>query len=126
MKVDAQGEQLMVVQLRLKQPKTARTIPHQLVELQETGWICLSKLWKAGCMQGKGVSWKEGQPSPGKMAMTDFNMLLEALIGNEKPKITTRAFRPALPTILAREGVTEHWGVGLVRVTYTTYAMAAL
>ena len=39
--------------------------------------------------------------------LTDFNMLLEALIGNEKPKITTRAFTPALPSILAREGATE-------------------
>ena len=41
MKVDAQGEQLMVVQLRLKQPKTARMNTQYLVELPDTGgWYC--------------------------------------------------------------------------------------
>ena len=38
------------------------------------------------------------------VTMGDINKIMEALLPGESPKVTTRAFRPALPTILAREG----------------------
>ena len=69
MKVDAQGEQLIVVQLRLKQPKTARMNPQQLVELPKSGvWFCpvqALESWvharKGGIVGGRpAFTWKDG------------------------------------------------------------------
>ena len=40
--VTAQGEDLETIQVCLKQPKTSRTQPNQIVELPATsGWMCL-------------------------------------------------------------------------------------
>jgi hypothetical protein len=125
-KVEAQDEELRVIQLRLKQPKTARTNPQQLVELPETGgWLCpvqalesWLRLRKGGMVGGRpAFTWKDGSIA----TLTDFNKILEALLGREKPKITTRAFRPALPTILAREGATESMLLSLGRWTSKSY-----
>jgi hypothetical protein len=126
MKVEAQEEQLRVIQLRLKQPKTARTNPQQLVELPETGgWLypvqaleSWLKVRKGGMVGGRpAFTWKDGTIA----TLNDFNKILEALLGKEKPKITTRAFRPALPKILAREGATESMLLSLGRWTSKSY-----
>ena len=62
-------------------------------------------------------TWKDGFIA----TLADFNKLQEALLGNEKPKITTRAFRPASPTILSREGATESMLESLGRWTNRSY-----
>ena len=41
------------------------------------------------------------------ITLTDVNKILEMLLGQKHPKIRTRAFRPALPSISAREGASE-------------------
>ena len=49
------------------------------------------------------------------VTLTYVNKILETMLGQEKPKITKRAFRPALPTILTREPAmtcSMHWGGG--------------
>ena len=71
----AQGEDVVTIQIRLKQPKRARTQPTRIVELPATGgWIC-----------------------------------------------PVMAFRPALPSILAREGALEEKLKALGRWSSKTY-----
>ena len=55
--VQAQGEDVETIRIKLKQPKTSRSQPTQIVELQATGgWLCLVsayKHWqKGGCHWG--------------------------------------------------------------------------
>ena len=120
------GKEIELLSIRLKQPKTARSNPHQVVELAETGGLlCPIKAWK---------SWRGGRKSPllggrpvftwsdGKLiTMGEINNLLAALLPDAPVKMTTRAFRPALPTLLAREGVTEHVLQALGRWTSKSY-----
>ena len=45
--VKTQGEAVETIQLRLKQPKTSRTNPVQVVELPATGgWLCPVQAWR--------------------------------------------------------------------------------
>ena len=53
--------------------------------------------------------------------MGDMNTKLGILLDKEEPKITTRAFRPALPSILVREGASEEMLKSLGRWTSSTY-----
>ena len=39
------------------------------------------------------------------VTLEEINKVLLVILPGEEPAITTRAFRPALPSILAREGV---------------------
>ena len=120
------GREVEILSIRLKQPKTARSNPHQVVEMAETGGLlCPIKAWK---------SWQEGRKTPllggrpafmwsdGKLiTMQEINLLLAALLPKAPVKITARAFRPALPTLLAREGVTEQVVQALGRWTSKSY-----
>ena len=59
---------------------------------------------KGGVIGGTPVfTWKEGS----LITLDDMNNKLGVLLDKELPKITTRAFRPALPSILAKEGASE-------------------
>ena len=62
-------------------------------------------------------TWKDGS----LITLGDMNTMLGVLLAKEVPKITTRAFRPALPTILAREGASEEMLKSLGRWTSSTY-----
>ena len=53
--------------------------------------------------------------------MGELNSLLATLLPDAPVKVTTRAFRPALPTLLAREGVTEQVLQALGRWTSKSY-----
>ena len=120
------GEEIELLSIRLKQPKTARSNPHQVVELAETrGFLCPVKAWK---------SWRGGRKSPllgGRpvftwkggllITMNEVNSLLTTLLPGAPTSLTTRAFRPALPTLLAREGVTEQVLQALGRWTSKSY-----
>ena len=45
--VQAQGETVEMVTIRLKQPKTSRSNPVQMVELPATGgWLCPVQAWR--------------------------------------------------------------------------------
>ena len=98
----------------------------QIVELPTTGgWLCpvsAYKNWqkgrKGGILGGSPVvTWKEGS----LITLEDMNIMLGVLLDKEVPKITTRAFRPALPSILAREGASEEMLISLRRWTSSTY-----
>ena len=62
-------------------------------------------------------TWKDGS----LITLGDMNKMLGVLLAKEEPKITSRAFRPALPTILAREGASEEMLKSLGRWTSSTY-----
>ena len=49
-----------------------------------------------------------------------MNTMLGVLLDKEVPKIRTRAFRPALPSILVREGASEEMLKSLERWTSST------
>ena len=55
------------------------------------------------------------------MTLVELNAILAGLLPNEDPVITTRGFRPALPSILAREGASEDLLRSLGRWTSSTY-----
>ena len=55
------------------------------------------------------------------VTLGDLNCVLGILLDKENPKITTRAFRPALPSILAREGASKEMLKALGRWTSKTY-----
>ena len=55
------------------------------------------------------------------ITMGEINSLLATSLPDTPIKVTTRAFRPALPTLLAREGVTEQVLQALGRWTSKSY-----
>ena len=62
-------------------------------------------------------TWKEGS----LITLGGMNTMLGVLLDKEVPKITTRAFRPALPSILARKGASDEMLKSLGRWTSSTY-----
>ena len=61
--------------------------------------------------------WKDGT----LVTLEDINRVPTVLLPGMDPRITTRAFRPALPSILAREGASEAMLKALGRWTSRTY-----
>jgi hypothetical protein len=53
--------------------------------------------------------------------MSEINCVLSMILEGEEPKMTTCAFRPALPTILARQGASEECLKSLGCWTSRTY-----
>ena len=112
MKVKMGEETVTTLQLTLKAPMTSRSLPTQVVELLEVGgWLCPVKAyrsWQAG-RKGRQTGdkplfvWRDNS----LITMGEINAILAILLEGEDPAITTRAFRPALPTILAKQGATE-------------------
>ena len=98
----------------------------QVVELPEIGgWMCPVKAyrqWQNG---------KKNKPTGVKpifcwedeslVTMDEINTVLSIILECEEPAITTRAFRPALPTILARQGASEELLKTLGRWISRTY-----
>jgi hypothetical protein len=104
MEVKVGSEEARILQLTLKQPKTAKTMPVQLVEMPEVGgFLCpvtayesWQRIRMSAKVGGKPVfMWRNGTMVTGR----DINKMLGLLLPDEEPKIMTRAFRPALSTI---------------------------
>ena len=55
------------------------------------------------------------------VTLEEINKVLLVILPGEDPVITTRAFRPALPSIIAREGVQESTLKDLGRWTSRSY-----
>ena len=55
------------------------------------------------------------------MTLTEMNHILSVILEGEEPRITTRVFCPALPTILAKQGASEETLKSLGRWTSRTY-----
>ena len=126
-KVVKTGKEVVnTIQLTLKAPKTSRSLPVQVVEMPEIGgWFCpWSAYWKwlkdrkTKPVGGKPLfSWEDGSV----VTLEEINKVLVVILPGEDPAMTTRAFRPALPSILAREGVQESTLKDLGRWTSKTY-----
>jgi hypothetical protein len=105
------GEKITMLRIKVKQPKTARYMPEQFVELPRLGgWLCPVMAYDEWLIARK------GKPPGGKPLFTmkesgqiftsrEFNKLLEGLLNSEGRKITSSCFRAGLATILARQGV---------------------
>lgn len=120
------GETVTTLQLTLKAPKTSRSLPVQVVELPEVGgWLCPVQAYKNWQESKKGKQtgdkpvfvWKDSS----LITLSEMNTVLSILLEGEDPPVTTRAFRPALPTILARQGASEELLKSLGRWTSRTY-----
>ena len=120
-------EEVKTIQLKLKNPKTSRSQPIQVVELPELGgWLCpvqAYKDWQKG-MKGKKKTgskplfiWDDDT----LITLDELNAILTGLLPEEDPAMTSRAFRPALPSILARQGASEDLLRSLGRWTSQTY-----
>ena len=125
-KVQTGEEMVTTLQLKLKCPKTSRTLPTQVVELPEVGgWLCPVRAlreWQ-GTMKGKRTggtplfSHEDGT----LLTITDLNEVLSKILPDKEPPLNSRGFRPALPTILARQGASEELLKSLGRWTSRTY-----
>ena len=103
------GKEVKFLQLTLKQPKTARSMPTQLVEIPELGGeICAVRAfmkWSEGRKSRQDPSIPVFTMATGDLVTVNYiNKVLGVLLSDESPKITARAFRPGLATILARQG----------------------
>jgi hypothetical protein len=125
-KIKTGSEEVTTLQLTLKQPKTSRSLLVQVVELPEIGgWMCPMKAYRQW-QNGKKNKPTEGKPlfcwdDESLVTMNEINCVLSMILEGEEPKITTCAFRPALPMILARQGASEELLKSLGRWTSRTY-----
>jgi hypothetical protein len=125
-KIQTGNEEVTTLQLTLKQPKTSRSLPVQVVELPEIGgWMCPVKAYRQW-QEGKKNKTVGGKPlfswdDESFITLREINGILSVILEEEEPRITTRAFRPALPTILARQGASEESLKSLGRWTSRTY-----
>ena len=120
------GKEVKFLQLTLKQPKTARSMPTQLVEIPELGkQICAVKAfekWREGRKCRQDPSNPVFTMSNGDLVTTGYiNSVLDTLLKEESPKITAKAFRPGLATILAQQGATPEELKSLGRWTSKAY-----
>ena len=107
-----ENKKLEFLQLRIRHSKTSKSMPEQIIEIPEVdSKMCAVKAWKKWMMMRK--SKKDGTTpvftfKDGSLATVgDFNRKLSVLLPEETPKITARAFRPALATIMARQGASQ-------------------
>ena len=105
------GKEVKFLQLTLKQPKTARSMPTQLVEIPELGRdVCAVRAfmkWSAGRKSKQDPSTPVFTMANGDLVTVGYmNKMLKSLQKEESPRITAKAFRPGLATILARQGAT--------------------
>ncbi len=105
------GKEVCFLQLTLKQPKTSRTMPTQLVEIPELGRdLCAVRAfrkWSAGRKARQDPETPVFTMANGDLVTIGYvNKVLAELLKEESPRITAKAFRPGLATILARQGAT--------------------
>ena len=119
-------EMVSTIQLTLKSPKTSRSNPNQVVELPELGeWFCPVRAFKSWQSSRKGrqagsqplFTWRDNS----LITLEEMNTIIATILDGEDPPMSTRAFRPALPSILARQGASEEVLKSLGRWTSKTY-----
>ena len=107
-----ENKSLEILQLRIRHSKTSKAMPEQIIEIPEVdSKMCAVKAWRKWMMMRKGrrdetipvFTYKDGS----LVTVGDFNRKLALLLPEEYPKITARAFRPALATIMARQGASQ-------------------
>ena len=123
---DMDGKKVKVLQLKLKSPKTSRSMPEQIVEVPEIGSkFCAVRAlckWAAGRKTKQARSTPVFTKSNGELVtVSHLNTVLAVLLKDEKPRITAKAFRPGLSTILARKGVSSESLKSLGRWTSKAY-----
>ena len=106
-----EGKREEVVQINLTAPKTMRTMPYQVVALPAVSSVlCPVAAWKA-FRKAKGkvlnqddlvFSWSSGNP----FTIRELGGMMGEWSG-QGPRATPRDLRAALPTLLARKGVSE-------------------
>ena len=120
------NKQVEFLQLRLRQPKTVRSLPEQIVEIPEVGSkLCAVKAMKKWIHSRK-VKQDPNSPvftlATGDLVTVSYlNKVLQAILPNESPKITARSFRPGLSTILAQQGADPESLKSLGRWTSKSY-----
>ena len=106
-----EGRREEVVQITLTAPKTMRTMPYQVVALPAVSSVlCPVSAWKAfvkakrktGSQEDLVFSWSSGAP----FTIRELGGLMGEWSG-QGPRVTPRDLRAALPTLLARKGVSE-------------------
>ena len=107
-----ENKKLEFLQLRIRHSKTSKSMPEQIIEIPEVdSKMCAVKAWKKWMMMRK--TKKDGtipvftSKDGSLVTVGDFNRKLAMLLPEESPKITARAFRPALATIMARQGASQ-------------------
>jgi hypothetical protein len=99
--VKAQGEAIETVTIRLKQLKTSRSNPVQVLELPATvGWLCPVQAWKNWRCSRKAnpvgrkpiFTWGDGS----LVTLDNINWFLTVLLPGSNPRITT--WMSALPS----------------------------
>ena len=111
------GQETAILQLTLKNPKTSKTMPHQIVEIPETqNFLCPVQAFDAWVGAGKAkpagakplFSFLGGQELVTPRHISE--MLNRIFPGSN---LTARCFRPGIITILARKGMsTAYEGPG--------------
>ena len=107
-----ENKKLEFLQLRVRHSKTSKSMPEQIIEIPEVdSKMCAVKSWKKWMMMRKR---KQDGNTPvftskdgSLVTVGEFNRKLAILLPDEIPKITARAFRPALATIMARQGASQ-------------------
>ena len=120
------GKTVEFVQLKLKNPKTASSLPDQVVELPALDTkYCAVKAMRKWQLISKAELHKDHpvfMKRSGELATVGyFNAVLRDLLGEISPKITARSFRPGLSTILARQGASQESLKSLGRWTSKAY-----
>ena len=120
------GKTVEFVQLKLKNPKTASSLPDQVVELPALDTKhCAVKAMKKWHQVSKAELHKDHpvfMKRSGELATVGyFNTVLKDILGEISPKITARSFRPGLSTILARQGASQESLKSLGRWTSKAY-----
>ena len=107
-----ENKKLEFLQLRVRHSKTSKSMPEQIIEIPEVdSKMCAVQSWKKWMMMRKRkqdgnipvFTSKDGS----LVTVGEFNRKLAILLPDEIPKITARAFRPALATIMARQGASQ-------------------
>ena len=120
------NKQVEFLKLRLRQPKTVRSLPEQIVEIPEVGSkLCAVKAMKKWIHSRK-VKQDPNSPvftlATGDLVTVSYlNKTLQAILPNESPKITARSFRSGLSTILAQQGADPESLKSLGRWTSKSY-----
>ena len=119
------GQETAILQLTLKNPKTSKTMPNQLVEIPETqNFLCPVQAFDAWvrARKAKPVGAKPLFSFPGGQELVTPRCITE-MLSKIFPgsNLTARCFRPGIITILARKGISTELMKDLGRWTSSSF-----
>ena len=123
--VKIDGQETAIVQLTLKNPKTSKTMPSQIVEIPEThNFLCPVQAFDAWIrsMRAKPVGAKPLFSHPGEQGLVTprcINEMLSKIFPGSN--LTARCFRPGIITILARKGMSTEQMKDIGRWTSSSF-----